>query len=304
MNDEKFPPPGCFLRVKDWDTYFERAQTRRIDGPLSWVAIPTKQDGLKFSRLLARQNGLQCLGAFILLVEIGAKCVTRGVFLGSGCTPLTVRDFSRITGVAVREFTKALEVLTSNEIGWIEVVSLSEHALPLVNRVSDMRKGESREEEIREEKRGARARLNGSPSEFPKMGIEEALLSVCGLEKRAINKLTRGDLGEAVKFFAEEFDDIEPVEVGALIQDAGVWYTTEEWPGKIPTLKRFMERWAVYRQWSLNGRVSKRKETSSDVSARNLEESIRRVGRRTGASDRTSDSEGPAGLLTSSSESK
>ena len=40
-------------RVRDWDTHFERSQSRKISGPLKWVAIPCKHDGKGLRRVMA-----------------------------------------------------------------------------------------------------------------------------------------------------------------------------------------------------------------------------------------------------------
>lgn len=151
---ESFPPPGYFLRIKNWNEHFERAQTRAIKGPLDWVAVPTRQDGLKFSRLFSTRNATSVFGVFILLVEIAARSSPRGTFWRQGDAPLTTDDFARMSGAQPRAILSAVKLLTSNEIGWLEVVACSEHSISVPSARSDMRE---RGEKIRgEEKRGER----------------------------------------------------------------------------------------------------------------------------------------------------
>lgn len=238
MPTEPFPPPGYFLRIKDWDTYFERAQTRRIEGPLSWVAIPTKQDGLKFSRLIARQNGFFCLGAFICLVEIGAKCEKRGTFWNSGSTPMTVLDFAGMTGGSARYFERALKILISKEIGWIELLPCSERTPSVVGAGSDMR----------EEKRRKEKSTGGLSLVFQAVG------KCCGLELELVDARTAQKINTLIEDFRGMYDDWSEKELAEAFRQFGRWYFEEEWKGHRPTVDKVREKWRSFREWSIEKR--------------------------------------------------
>ncbi len=114
-------------RIKDWAKNFETAQSRRYKS-LSWVAIPNKHDGMRFRRLMAREDGPSVFGAWMLIVQVASKCSPRGILASDG-KPLEPIDLHFKTGVAESVFKLAFEVLSTPEIGWIEKVETeNEHS--------------------------------------------------------------------------------------------------------------------------------------------------------------------------------
>ncbi len=232
-----FPPPGYFLRIKDWDKHFERAQTRRIKGPLGWVSIPTKQDGFKFSRLLARQNGFFCLGIFITLVEIGAKTRERGVFLGENGEPMGIFDFSRMSGGRPQAFLAGLEVLTSKEIGWIELIACSDYApSPLIARSDMYRKGEGKE------RKG-----NGF---VPFHLLREAVAITCALDLELIDERMAQKVSILISDFQARYPEWSEKELARGFKQFGRWYYEEEWKGHRPTLEILRAKWGAFEEWA------------------------------------------------------
>lgn len=109
-------------RIKDWNDHFEKAQTRKLSGrDARWVPVPIKHDGLGYRRLMARKNAGDVFAAWILLVQVAAKCPERGV-LRDGDRPLTPDDLELKTGFAAHKFASAIQVLSGSDIGWLEVV--------------------------------------------------------------------------------------------------------------------------------------------------------------------------------------
>lgn len=154
MPTSEYPPPGYYLRIKNWDEHFERAQTRKVPSPLSWIALPTKHDGCKFRKLIRTKRGVTIFGTFCLMIEVGAKMAIRGDFVRHDGSILTCLDFEAITGADRRTFKAAIEVLLSPEVGWLELVACSQAAPGPIPRRSDMREEEKRREREK----------NGSPS--------------------------------------------------------------------------------------------------------------------------------------------
>lgn len=109
--------------IRDWERHFEVAQSRKVEGPLSWVALPCKHDGKGFRRIMLREDGAEIYGAWVLIVQVAAKCPKRGV-LADADGPLTVSDLAIKTGCRPEAFDKALKVLTSREIGWMSAREL------------------------------------------------------------------------------------------------------------------------------------------------------------------------------------
>ncbi len=106
--------------IRDWDAHFEIAQSRKVVRNHHWVATPCKHDGKSFRRLMLMSDGTEIYGAWMLIVQIAAKCPTRGV-LRDGDGPLTVEDMAIKTGCPTAIFERALNVLCSQQIGWMLV---------------------------------------------------------------------------------------------------------------------------------------------------------------------------------------
>jgi hypothetical protein len=108
--------------IKNWEKHFEIAQSKRVEGPLNWVPVPTKHDSLAFRRIMALEDGAAIFGAWILILEIAAKCKVRGK-LGelseSGPIEYGPGELAMMTGCPPSLFKRALEVLTSPIVGWI-----------------------------------------------------------------------------------------------------------------------------------------------------------------------------------------
>jgi hypothetical protein len=109
--------------IKNWEKHFELSQAKRVKGPLSWVPIPTKQDGLAFRSIMALEDGLAIFGAWILMLEIAAKCKQRGQLGESADDGVTIpygpEQLATMTGAPAETFERAFKVLSSPEVAWI-----------------------------------------------------------------------------------------------------------------------------------------------------------------------------------------
>lgn len=111
-------------QIRNWKAGFEVWQSKRIVGPLAWVGMPTKHDGKSFRRLIRQSNGPALFACWCLIVQIAAKCPVRGVLADSD-GPLTAEDMEDKTGCPAILFSEAIEVLSSDRIGWLETVDLT-----------------------------------------------------------------------------------------------------------------------------------------------------------------------------------
>lgn len=111
---------AAIYSVTNWSERFEVAQSRKVDGPLSWVALPCKHDGLGFRRIMLMEDGPEIYGAWVLIVQVAAKCPKRGV-LADENGPLDASDLALKTGCREGVFSRALKVLSSKKIAWIMV---------------------------------------------------------------------------------------------------------------------------------------------------------------------------------------
>lgn len=108
--------------IRDWKTHYEKAQSRQVDR-VSWVPLPVKHDGLGFRRLMRMKNGIALYGAWVLIVQVAAKCPLRGTLADEKGRPLTPEDISLMTGAPSDSLLAALQVFSSEDIGWIQCVS-------------------------------------------------------------------------------------------------------------------------------------------------------------------------------------
>lgn len=131
--------------IKNWRRHFEKAQSRELKGDAKWVPLPTKHDGLGYRRLIRMPNGPALYGAWVLIVQVAAKCDERGV-LKDDAGPLDHFDLETKTGCPAALFLDALNVLSSNKIGWILGESWEDDttALPLQDRTKQDTTGQDK----------------------------------------------------------------------------------------------------------------------------------------------------------------
>ena len=60
-------------RINKWAEFYEVSDSRKVDGPLSWVAVRTKTDGLGFLRITQEKSRTDLLAAWYLMLGIAAK---------------------------------------------------------------------------------------------------------------------------------------------------------------------------------------------------------------------------------------
>jgi hypothetical protein len=106
--------------IRAWNEHFEVSQSRKRKHALNWVALPTKHDGKSFRRLMMMSDGLEIYGAWVLLVQVAAKCPVRGI-LADADGPLDSADLAIKTGCRQELFDKALKILSAERIGWLVV---------------------------------------------------------------------------------------------------------------------------------------------------------------------------------------
>lgn len=113
-------------RIVGWADNFETAENRKLRH-LTWVKLPTKQEGDGFTALMGdHPNGCAHFGAWTALVQLAAKCSCRGVLirsLGSRVVPHDLTTICRITRVPIEVLKEAIPRLV--EIGWLEEIDAS-----------------------------------------------------------------------------------------------------------------------------------------------------------------------------------
>ena len=73
-------------RIVDWAHHFENNRTKELK-VLTWMRFPTKQDGDGYTDLLDHKDGAAHFGAWCALLQVAAKCGTRGTLLRDSGRP-------------------------------------------------------------------------------------------------------------------------------------------------------------------------------------------------------------------------
>lgn len=107
-------------RIAGWDKHFEIYDAKRVDGPLKWIAVPTKTDGYGFSRIRLEKDAPQLLAAWYLMLGVAAKQERkdRGKLQRDGI-PLTAIDLELITGFPAKIFERAFWFYSQPKQGWL-----------------------------------------------------------------------------------------------------------------------------------------------------------------------------------------
>lgn len=118
-------------QIRDWNVHFENSRSREIDH-CGFVAIPNKQDGLGFARIMAEPDGTSMYGIWCCIV---AKCSRQGRPRAGWLTengkengrPLDSDGITlalRRQHVGSKEVLRTLEFLSSEDVGWLEFIQL------------------------------------------------------------------------------------------------------------------------------------------------------------------------------------
>lgn len=114
--------------VRNWNDLFEKSQTRKCD-KMQWVAIPVKHDGKGYRRVMRSPNGPQVYAAWILILQVAAKCPTRGILVDPD-GPLTAEDLELKTDCPAEWFEQAFQVLTDPKVAWLTTSELPANYQP------------------------------------------------------------------------------------------------------------------------------------------------------------------------------
>lgn len=112
-------------RIIGWNDYFETASSRKLRRPY-WLSIPTKQSGKGFTRIMVQADGAAIFGLWILIAEAcSAQLPPRLGWLTddgtAGGHPWTAEDLAERWRRQPAEVERALHVLCSPGVGWIQV---------------------------------------------------------------------------------------------------------------------------------------------------------------------------------------
>lgn len=120
-------------RIHNWDDNFESSGSRKTDRP-QWVSVPNKQHGMGLTKILSQPDGRAIYGIWCLIV---GACSTQerpreGWLTSDGTAagvPWTADDLAEKWRSSPSEVGRALEVLTSHKVGWVQRLDATGHEL-------------------------------------------------------------------------------------------------------------------------------------------------------------------------------
>ena len=121
-------------RIKNWAEYFENNRTREMKH-MAWVPVPNKHDGESFRRIMREKDGIVIYGCWHLILQVASKCLReRGTMLRDDGTPMRADSIAMKTGwdteQGIKDFQRALDFLSSPQVGWIEQLNEEGAAIP------------------------------------------------------------------------------------------------------------------------------------------------------------------------------
>ena len=140
------------LRINGWNRY-EKADSKKCT-TMQWVAVPINHDGLGYIEMITRPDGLRTVGGWLLILQLAAKCPTRGLLVTDSGRALGAREIALKTRASESDIQAAISVLL--EHGWIEEVEVS-GSLPEPVRTPSGLQDKTRQDRTRQTKQVADA---------------------------------------------------------------------------------------------------------------------------------------------------
>jgi hypothetical protein len=110
--------------IRNWDAHFENNRTRKMKH-MMWIPVPNKHDGDGYTELVDRDDGAEMLGAWLAILQVASKCAIRGTLVRDNGTPHTPKTIARQTRIKEGVICKALQLLCSSDVEWLQVVDSS-----------------------------------------------------------------------------------------------------------------------------------------------------------------------------------
>lgn len=105
-------------RIKDYSSVFYLSEAERAR-EVTWSKFPVARSSLSYRRLMATAKGRTAYCVFIGLLRMVARGKTGGACTWKG-REITAEDIHQETGIPAAECAAGLELLRSDEVGWLE----------------------------------------------------------------------------------------------------------------------------------------------------------------------------------------
>ncbi len=250
--------------IRDWERNYTVSQNRKNDPdkPLPWVAMRTKHDGKGFRRVMRLPNSMELMGAWMLIVEVAAKCPTHGKLEDSD-GPLTAIDLADKTGGDEQVFERALQVFSTKGIEWLSATALPEHSQSIQTTGQDVTVRDGTEQ-------------NGTKSKHPTSDarLDGRQKSESGVEDSIVTEETLGDAARLRRWYDHDLKRGDTMVEGS----EAFWINVQATAAKARTAESVKDRIGLFK-WI----VKRRKWDYLRVSDDELAAQLRRDARSNGA---------------------
>jgi hypothetical protein len=229
-------------QIKDWNKHFENDRSRNRDR-CSFVCVPNKQHGMGFCRIMAEKDGAAIYGIWhLILGACSQQSRPRNGWLTSNGdqtgSPWGVEDLALKFRRPETEIARALDILSSKSVDWIDVTGESldgHHEVTAESPPSHQERKEGKEE-----KEGNSASLS-LPPEAVYWNSKPNLPKVENVSATRLGHLqARRKDPHFVEHFAEAIDKIAESNFCLGHNDRG-WKARFDWLLRPETVAKVME---------------------------------------------------------------
>jgi hypothetical protein len=118
---------GIAWVVRRWIEHFETPESLKRKRCGSWVAMPNKQDGRGYKRIMDEPDGRNIYGTWCAVVQMASKMPVRGL-LADLDGPLSPEDIATKVLATTEEVERMIAIVSEPRIDWIEQVKWNEDA--------------------------------------------------------------------------------------------------------------------------------------------------------------------------------
>lgn len=102
--------------VTNWNRLFENNRSRTVRD-LTWVPVPNKHDGEKYTLVMHEKKAAELFAAWVLILQVASRCHPRGSLVRADGTPYDPQGLALRTRAPVAWFVSALPYFVKN--GWL-----------------------------------------------------------------------------------------------------------------------------------------------------------------------------------------
>ena len=110
-------------QITNWAEKYEVAQGRKCT-TMKWVAVPNSHIGNGYAAMVEHDRRESLFCAWNLIIQVASKMPKRGLLVADSGKALTAKNLAFQTHFPAEIFELAFEVLSQDDIGWLERVEI------------------------------------------------------------------------------------------------------------------------------------------------------------------------------------